>query len=167
MTLKAVAPICLGFCSQDRCSWRVGRCCRTATTAHRCLQKRAGWLVSHPLSGMLRRGSELSPWGLISQKQCQIEQKAKTHRGAGCACYRLCKQRSTQQDNCGRVTQPGSTSYHLGRNYNGWLRRREGGRLKFCHSLLPQRVLLRRDQMPSAPLFHSFECLSLSLQTTC
>lgn len=33
--------------------------------------------MSHPLSGMLRRRSELSQWGLVSQKQCQIEQKAK------------------------------------------------------------------------------------------
>lgn len=111
-------------------------------------------------------------WGLVSQKQCQIEQKAQhTHRGAGCACYRTHEQRSAQQDNCGRVTQPstqpGSTSYHLGGSYNGWGTGKEGHTLCTSYSLLPQRVLFRRDKMPSAPLFNSFECLGLFLQTAC
>lgn len=59
------------------------------------------------------------PVGVDFSETVSNRTESRTHRGAGCACYHLCKQRSAQQDNCGRVTLPGSTSYHLGRNYNG------------------------------------------------
>lgn len=112
---------------------------------------------------------ELSRWGLISQKQCQIEQKAK-HTEVLDVLATICASREALS----RTTV--EESHHLVAlviiwEKLQWLRRREGGRLKFprtyWYSLLPQRVLLRRDKMPNAPLFHSFECLSLFLQTTC
>lgn len=137
MSLKAVAPICMP---------------RILLTVPLFMESRYMLQQGHNSTQMPSKKSwvagESSPqwdapqrkwtiwWGLVFQKVSN-RTESKTHRGAGCACYGLCKQRSAQQDNCGRVTLPGSTSYHLGRNYNAWGAGREDNESSFTRSVPP------------------------------